>query len=234
MGFRTVFVKNGAIIPMYAENNNPEAITETNKDGLDRSQRIVEFYPHGSTQFEAYEDDGKTLGGASSTTLLTSDVKDGTATLKAQKAVGDYPGMVKERSSEFVVNVSKAPTKVTGTVAGKAVEFTAVSTQEEYDAAEGNVYFYNENPSIIVKDYASEGSKYENTEETTTPKLYVKSTEKVDITEYDFTVNVEGFENTQDLGEDVQLELGENGQFKSLDMILRRRWPQRHQSLHLS
>ena len=198
-----VFVKNGAIIPMYAENNNPEAITETNKDGLDRSQRIVEFYPHGSTQFEAYEDDGKTLGGASSTTLLTSDVKDGTATLKAQKAVGDYPGMVKERSSEFVVNVSKAPTKVTGTVAGKAVEFTAVSTQEEYDAAEGNVYFYNENPSIIVKDYASEGSKYENTEETTTPKLYVKSTEKVDITEYDFTVNVEGFENTQDLGEDV-------------------------------
>ena len=198
-----VFVKNGAIIPMYAENNNPEAITETNKDGLDRSQRIVEFYPHGSTQFEAYEDDGKTLGGASSTTLLTSDVKDGTATLKAQKAVGNYPGMVKERSSEFVVNVSKAPTKVTGTVAGKAVEFTAVSTQEEYDAAEGNVYFYNENPSIIVKDYASEGSKYENTEETTTPKLYVKSTEKVDITEYDFTVNVEGFENTQDLGEDV-------------------------------
>ena len=198
-----VFVKNGAIIPMYAENNNPEAITETNKDGLDRSQRIVEFYPHGSTQFEAYEDDGKTLGGASSTTLLTSDVKDGTATLKAQKAVGDYPGMVKERSSEFVVNVSKAPTKVTGTVAGKAVEFTAVSTQEEYDAAEGNVYFYNENPSVIVKDYASEGSKYENTEETTTPKLYVKSTEKVDITEYDFTVNVEGFENTQDLGEDV-------------------------------
>lgn len=70
-----VFVKNGAIIPMYAENNNPEAITETNKDGLDRSQRIVEFYPHGSTQFEAYEDDGKTLGGASSTTLLTSMLK---------------------------------------------------------------------------------------------------------------------------------------------------------------
>ena len=198
-----VFVKNGSIIPMYAENNNPEAITDTNKDGLDRSQRIVEFYPYESSQFEAYEDDGKTLGGASSTTLLTSDVKDGTATLKAEKAVGSYTGMVKERSTEFVVNVSKAPTKVTGTVAGKDVEFTAVSTQEEYDAATGNVYFYNPNPSVAVKDYATEGTKYANIEETTTPKLYVKSTDKVDITEYDFTVNVEGFENTQDLGEDV-------------------------------
>ncbi|MBS6116160.1 discoidin domain-containing protein [Thomasclavelia spiroformis] len=199
-----VFVKNGSIIPMYPENNNPEALSETNTDGLDRTQRIVEFYPSGSTQFEAYEDDGKTLGGASSTTLITSDVKDGTATLKAEKAVGSYTGMVKERSTEFVVNVSKAPTKVTGNVAGKDVEFTAVSSQEEYDAAEGNVYFYNESPAVAVKDYATEGTKYANIEDTTTPKLYVKSAEKADITEYDFTVNVEGFENTQDLGEDIE------------------------------
>ena len=199
-----VFVKNGSIIPMYPENNNPEALSETNTDGLDRTQRIVEFYPSGSTQFEAYEDDGKTLGGASSTTLITSDVKDGTATLKAEKAVGSYTGMVKERSTEFVVNVSKAPTKVTGNVAGKDVEFTAVSSQEEYDAAEGNVYFYNESPAVAVKDYATEGTKYANIEDTTTPKLYVKSAEKVDITEYDFAVNVEGFENTQDLGEDIE------------------------------
>ncbi|MBS6686416.1 discoidin domain-containing protein [Thomasclavelia spiroformis] len=199
-----VFVKNGAIIPMYPENNNPEALSETNTDGLDRTQRIVEFYPSGSTQFEAYEDDGKTLGGASSTTLITSDVKDGTATLKAEKAVGSYTGMVKERSTEFVVNVSKAPTKVTGNVAGEDVTFTEVHSQEEYDAAEGNVYFYNPAPSVMVKDYANEGTKYAEIEDTTTPKLYVKSAEKVDITEYDFTVNVEGFENTQDLGEDIE------------------------------
>ena len=41
---------------MYAENNNPEEVSETNTKGLDRSQRIVEFYPHGSTSFERYED----------------------------------------------------------------------------------------------------------------------------------------------------------------------------------
>ena len=198
-----VFVKNGAIIPMYAENNNPEEVSETNTKGLDRSQRIVEFYPHGSTSFETYEDDGKTLGGGSVNTLLTSNVEGETATLKANKATGSYVGMVKERSTEFVVNVSQAPTGVTGNVAGEDVTFRQVSTQEEYDAATGNVYFYNENPSVIVKDYATEGSDYEGIEDTTTPKLYVKSAEKVDITAYDFTVNINGFKNEQDLGEDV-------------------------------
>ena len=198
-----VFVRNGSIIPMYPENNNPEAISETNTSGLDRSQRIVEFYPYGSSEFEAYEDDGKTLGGASVTTLLTSDVENGTATLKANKSVGSYSGMVKERSTEFVVNVSEAPTSVTGNVAGEDVTFRQVTTQEEYDAATDNVYFYNPNPSVIVKDYATEGTTYADIEDTTTPKLYVKSAEKVDITAYDFTVNVNGFKNEQDLGEDV-------------------------------
>ncbi|WP_161635121.1 discoidin domain-containing protein [Thomasclavelia saccharogumia] len=198
-----VFVRNGSIIPMYPENNNPEAVSETNTSGLDRSQRIVEFYPYGSSEFEAYEDDGKTLGGASVTTLLTSDVENGTATLKANKSVGSYSGMVKERSTEFVVNVSEAPTSVTGNVAGEDVTFRQVTTQEEYDAATDNVYFYNPNPSVIVKDYATEGTTYADIEDTTTPKLYVKSAEKVDITAYDFTVNVNGFKNEQDLGEDV-------------------------------
>lgn len=198
-----VFVKNGSIIPMYSENNNPEAVSETNVDGLDKSQRIVEFYPNGSTEFEAYEDDGKTLGGSSTTTLLTSDVKDGKAVLKANRSVGSYTGMVKERSTEFVVNVSEAPNGVTGNVAGEDVTFTKVTTQEEYDAATGNVYFYNENPSVAVKNYATEGTKYTNIEDTTTPKLYVKSTEKIDITANDFTVEVDGFKNVQDLGEDV-------------------------------
>lgn len=197
-----VFVKNGSIIPMYSENNNPEPISATNTDGLDRSKRIVEFYPYGDTSFEAYEDDGKTLGGASTTTMLTSSVKNGTATLEAEKTVGSYTGMVKERSNEFIVNVSKAPTAVKGTVAGSDVTFTEVKTQEEYDNATGNVYFYNENPDIIVKKYASAGSNYANTAETTRPKLYVKSTEKVDITSNNFKVVVEGFENIQDLGVD--------------------------------
>lgn len=198
-----VFVKNGAIIPMYPENNNPEAKTTTNSDGLDRSQRIVEFYPSGESSFTAYEDDGKTLGGSGVYTELKSKVDGDTVTLTAGKTNGSYTGMIRERSTEFIVNVSKAPTSVTGNVAGNAVTFTKVTSQKEYDEATGNVYFYNENPSIFVKEYADAGSSYANTTETTTPKLYVKSAGKNDITAHGVTVVVNGFENAQDLGEDV-------------------------------
>ena len=92
-----VFVKNGSIIPMYAENNNPEAKSATNTDGLDRSQRIVEFYPSGSTEFTQYEDDGKTHGGGSATTKFTSVVEGDKATLTAEPTVGGYETMVNER-----------------------------------------------------------------------------------------------------------------------------------------
>ncbi|WP_278567556.1 discoidin domain-containing protein [Amedibacillus dolichus] len=201
-----VFVKNGSIIPMYAENNNPEAKTETNKDGLDRSQRIVEFYPSGSTEFTQYEDDGKTHGGGSATTKFTSVVEGDKATLTAEPTVGSYESMVNERSTEFIVNVSKAPTKVKGTVANQSVEFKKVDTLEEYNKATGNVYFYDAAPETIVEQYASKGSKYENMEETQAPKLRVKSTDKVGVTNK-FQVVVEGFENKQDLGKN---ELDQN------------------------
>lgn len=42
-----LFVKKGAIVPMYEENNNPEAISDTNADGLDKTKRVVEFWPAG-------------------------------------------------------------------------------------------------------------------------------------------------------------------------------------------
>ena len=46
-----VFVKGGTILPMYEENNTPDAI--------DRTSRIVEFWPFGTSEYTAYEDDGK-------------------------------------------------------------------------------------------------------------------------------------------------------------------------------
>ncbi|TDW16846.1 alpha-glucosidase (family GH31 glycosyl hydrolase) [Breznakia blatticola] len=198
-----VFVRNGAIIPMYAENNNPIAKSAENTDGLDRSIRRAEFYPSGDTEFEVYEDDGITLGGAGTTTKITSSVVGDVATLKTAKTNGTYTGMVDKRSNEYIVNVSKAPSSVTGNVAGKDVTFTSVNSKEEYEAATGNVYFYDENPSIFVKEFASAGSTYENTDKTTAPKLYVKSTDKVSIHNYDYTVVVNGFANDQGLVKDV-------------------------------
>ena len=42
-----VFVKNGAIIPMWEENNTPEQIKKEN--------RIVEFWPDGKTSYTMFE-----------------------------------------------------------------------------------------------------------------------------------------------------------------------------------
>ena len=44
---------------------------------------------------------------------ITSEVKDGTATLTAEKSTGNYTGYKKDKNTTFVVNVSKEPTKVT-------------------------------------------------------------------------------------------------------------------------
>ena len=194
-----LFVKNGSIIPMYPENNNPEKISDTNPKGLDDSQRIVEFWPAGNTEFEAYEDDGKTLGGASTTTLYTSEVNGDTATLTANASIGSYTGMTYERSTEFIVNVSQEPTAVTGSVAGQDVTFTKVDSMEDFEAAEGNVYFYDEAPNVYVTQFADEDSTIADLDATSTPKLYVKSGAKTNITEYDFQVVIEGFANEQQL-----------------------------------
>ena len=45
-----LFVKNGAIIPMNKENNSAYQI--------DKTQRLIEFWPAGNTNFTAIEDDG--------------------------------------------------------------------------------------------------------------------------------------------------------------------------------
>ncbi len=202
-----VFVKNGSIIPMYSENNNPEEVSETNVDGVDRSLRVVEFYPSGSTEFTAYEDDGKTHGGKGTTTRYTSVTEKDKAILTADKTEGTYSGMVNERMTEFIVNVSKEPSSLNGSVGGKDVTFTKANSLAEYNEAKGNVYFYDEATETIVEQYASEGSRYADMKETQTPKLRVKSTEKVAIHNHEFQVIINGFENKQELGKN---ELDEN------------------------
>lgn len=111
-----LFVKNGAIIPMWEENNSPEEI--------DKANRIVEFWPSGKNSYTMFEDDGKFVEnnltedkeygqitdvsyGNHVSTKFTSEVKDGTATLTAEKSTGDYTGYKKDKNTTFVVNVSK-------------------------------------------------------------------------------------------------------------------------------
>lgn len=186
-----VFVKNGAIIPMTNENNNPEQI--------DDSHRIYEVYPSGDTSFEVYEDDGLTTSykeGKSAKTMITSSAPktgEGTAVITAGVLNGDYNGIVVDRSTEFIVNVSKKPTSLNVTVGGSEVLLTEATTLEEFENGT-NMYFYDESPNL--NKYATEGSEFAEVEITTTPKVYVK-VDKTNVKKNEVKLTVEGFENVQ-------------------------------------
>lgn len=207
-----LFVKNGSIVPMYEEHNNPQAITDTNKNGLDKTKRVVEFWPAGSTNFTLYEDDGNYVDnsnkeevsyGGNVTTKFTSEVDGTTATLKAAKSIGSYNGYDSERNTTFVVNVSKEPTKITAKNGNSELSLKKVNSQEEFDKANGNVYFYNEAPNL--NKYSEAGESF-NTEITTNPKLYVKFA-KTNVNQNDQTLVIEGFENKADFSKE---EVNEN------------------------
>ncbi len=117
-----VFVKSGAILPMYEENNTPDAI--------DRTKRIVEFWPlDGASEYTVYEDDGKYICnqteeeasygvmdhvsyGNHVSVRYTSVVEGDRAVLTAEKAVGSYEGYEPKRSTTFVVHLSGRPEEV--------------------------------------------------------------------------------------------------------------------------
>lgn len=188
-----LFVKNGAIIPMNNANNTVEEI--------DDSRRIYEVYPSGDTEFEVYEDDGLTtdyLDGKSATTLVTSSAPKtgkGTAVIKAGLLTGEYEGIVTNRETEFVVNVSEKPSSLVAKVGGNEVNLTEASSLEEFENGT-NMYFYDQEPNL--NKYATEGSDFANVEITTTPKVYVK-VEATDVTKNEVELTVNDFINTQDI-----------------------------------
>lgn len=197
-----LFVKANAIVPMYAENNNPEAVTETNTKGTNRSQRIVEFFAtEGEGSFTQYEDDGSSIEnntteddsygtidnisyGEHVSTVYKSSVVGGMATFTAEASQGGYSGYDSNRTTTFVANVSAKPTSVSAKNGGSALNVVEVDSQEAFDAATPEagqaVYFYNETPNLnhygsdAGSTEAEQGESFNNTKITTNPKVYVK------------------------------------------------------------
>ncbi len=201
-----LFVKSGAIIPMYEENNNPGAVTEINEKGLDKTKRIIEFWPDGETDFDLYEDDGRSIAvskgsevsyGGSVTTHITSSVDEeaGTATLTIEPSKGEYTGYDSDRLTTFVVNVSKKPTKLTASNGDTTLELEKAESLEAFNADEdGNIYFYDESPNL--NKYSQGEGTFASTKITTTPKLYVKFA-RTDVDTNEQKLVVEGFGNSQ-------------------------------------
>ena len=212
-----LFVKNGAIIPMYAEHN---VAVEDVENGVDKTQRIVEFWPEGETDFSAIEDDGTyvtnnmteedgygTLDdiayGDHVTTKYTSKVEGDTATLTAEKSTGSYEGYDRNKDTTFVVNVSKEPTDVAAYNGDAELKMVEASDRANYDAympEEGEfIYFYDETPEI--ETFASEeetiiADMVKDVE--VSPKLYVKFA-ATDTQANEQKLVIKGFENTGDL-----------------------------------
>ena len=215
-----VFVKNGAIIPMWEENNSPEEI--------DKANRIVEFWPAGKTSYTMFEDDGKFIEndlkeegeygkvtnasyGDHVSAKFTSEVKDGTATLTAEKSTGSYEGYKKDKNTTFVVNVSKKPTKVTAKNGSNTLEVEEVQNKSDFDKkkveAGKAVYFYDESPAIETYASEKETAVADLVKDVKrTPKLYVKFAQ-ADAQKVEQTLVIEGFANDGKLPKD---QLNEN------------------------
>lgn len=223
-----LFVKNGAIIPMYEEHNT---VSGTANDGsvLDKSIRLVEFWPAGTTDFSVIEDDGSYIKneldtsdseygavdnvsyGEHVTTKYTSVVEGTTATLTAEKSTGEYTGYDSNKDTTFIVHVSKAPESIQVFNGTTQLEARQVSSKAEFDAAGENetVWFYDANPAIETYASESETKLAEMVKDIeVSPKLYVKfAVTDTQANEQKLVIN--GFANEGNLDStDLNADLG--------------------------
>ncbi|WP_251622465.1 TIM-barrel domain-containing protein [Odoribacter lunatus] len=122
-----VFVREGAIIPMYPDMNY---VWEKPADVL-----TLDLYPFGQTSFDMYEDDGLTRdfeNGKFARTLISVSAptdKKGNVTVTIGKARGDYEGRLKERVYVLQVKAEEAPVEILHN--GKSLPAVSVGEFEE-------------------------------------------------------------------------------------------------------
>lgn len=180
-----VFVKNGAIIPMTPPNNN---VNETAKN-----LRIYELYPYGQSTFTEYDDDGTTeeyRAGKGVSTLIKSSVgAKGDVTVTIHPTQGDFTGFVKEKATEFRINVTEKPKKIAATIGKNKLKLTEATTMDEFLQKE-NVYFYDAQPNL--NKFATKGSEFEKVVIIKNPQLLVKLA-ATDITADETSLKIDGF-----------------------------------------
>ena len=180
-----VFVKSDAIIPMTQPNNNPSQIPA--------DFRAYEIYADSGTSFNEYDDDGTTqeyLSGRAVRTLIESAVDGDKLTVTVSPTIGDFAGFQKEKQTEFRINVSQEPKKVTLKVGDKKVKLTAAASLADFRNSAGNVYYYDAQPNL--NRFATPGSDFAKQVITKNPLLLIK-TDKTDITANSVELTVKGF-----------------------------------------
>lgn len=162
-----VFVKQGAIIPLTNPNNN---VTEINTN-----LRIYEFYPSGKSLFTEYDDDGKTEAykqGFGVTTLVESNLDNkNNFTVIIHPSKGGFDGFVKDKATEFRINVTEKPKKLSAKIGRSNIKLTEVHSLNDF-ASKENVYYYDAAPNL--NRFATEGSEFAKKEIIKNPQLLVK------------------------------------------------------------
>ena len=180
-----LFVKSGAIIPMTNPNNN---VSEINK-----GHRIYEIYPSLKSSFTEYDDDGTTEAykfGKGATTLITANVdKQSTLHLLIQPTKGSFAGFVKQKSTEFRINVTEKPKNVSAGIGTKAIKLKQVNSMAEF-RHKVNVYYYDAAPDFNI--FATKGSAFEKKRLTKNPQLLIKL-QPADVSSSSVSVVVSGF-----------------------------------------
>lgn len=179
-----VFVKAGAIIPMTNPNNH---VSEINKH-----VRIYELYPAGRTSFTEYDDDGRTEAyrlGESTTTQIDMEENNGKVTVRIAPTTGNFTGFEKEKQTEFRVQVSEKPRKVTAQLGGRKIKLTEVTSPEAFGKSV-NVFFYEASPEW--NRFATPGSDFAKVSIHRNPQLRVKL-ETADITASATELMIEGY-----------------------------------------
>lgn len=180
-----VFVRNGAIIPMTYPNNN---VAEINK-GI----RVYEIYPCKKSAFTEYDDDGVTeeyKSGKGVTTLIESTVDSkNNAVITIHPAKGDFDGFVREKATEYRINVTEKPKKLVARIGKTKVKLTEVHSKEEFMRNE-NVFFYDAAPDL--NRFATPGSEFEKEVITKNPQVLVKLA-PTDITANETVLTIGGF-----------------------------------------
>ena len=186
-----VFVKAGAIIPMTKPNNNVSEI--------DKGFRAYELYPGTTnTTFTEYDDDGTTvdyLNGEVAKTVITmipnpkgKAKESGHILVTIDPTTGSFDGMVKEKVTEFRLNATAEPKKVTARVGGKKVKLREAKTAEE-QATGTNVYYYDAAPEL--NRFATPGSEFAKVSVKKNPQLIVRLA-ATDVTQSAVVLEVKG------------------------------------------
>ncbi len=148
-----LFVRAGAIIPMY-----PEMLYSTQKP---KDELTFVVYPYGKSSFEMYEDDGNTQAyraGAFSTQTISCSAPEGVAgdiAIEVAPAVGEFEGKYAERVYAFEIHTPFPPMRVLA----NGAEIREISNAEAFkNSAEGWRFDVDDRHGIVYVKLAKQST----------------------------------------------------------------------------